>query len=124
LKVQFASFSLEGKPECEHFDSPSGATKGVIIEKQIGNNGVLTWSLDLGGGPPEDVTRMISADESLVSSAPEHVANAGSIVADLILTDRSNISSKKTPGGIDRHLDPILARESASSLLSRPMWAT
>jgi hypothetical protein len=48
--------------------------------------------------------------------APERVANAGSM-AGLILTERSNISSKKTPGGIGRHLEPMLARLSASSLL-------
>jgi hypothetical protein len=39
----------------------------------------------------------------------------------LILMERSNISSKKTPGGIDKHLEPMLAKLSASSLLSLPM---
>jgi hypothetical protein len=45
-------------------------------------------------------------------------------MAGLILTERSNISLKKTPSGIGRQLDPILARLSASSLLSLPMWVT
>jgi hypothetical protein len=45
-------------------------------------------------------------------------------MAGLILTDRSNISFKKTPGGIGKHLDLILAKLSASSLLSLPMWVT
>jgi hypothetical protein len=49
--------SLEGKPKCKHFDSPSGANEEVIIEKQTKNSCVLTWRLD-SGGPLEEVTRM------------------------------------------------------------------
>jgi hypothetical protein len=55
--------------------------------------------------------------------ALERVANAGSM-AGLILMERSNISLKKTPGAIGKYLDPILAKLSASSLLSLPMWVT
>jgi hypothetical protein len=77
------------------------------------------------------MTVAVSLDESFVPAAgaglewlaPEHVANAGSTVG-LILTERSNISSKKTPGGIGKHLEPMLAKLSASSLLSLPMRVT
>jgi hypothetical protein len=52
-------FFLEGKPKCQHFNSPSGATEGVIVEKHIKYDCVLTWKLD-SGGPPEEVSRMTS----------------------------------------------------------------
>jgi hypothetical protein len=55
--------------------------------------------------------------------APERVANARSM-AGLILTERLNISSKKIPGGIGRHFDPMLAKLAASSLLSLPICVT
>ena len=46
------------------------------------------------------------------------LGGAGEMV--LTLTDRSKISSKKTPGGMGAHVDPMLASVSASSLLARP----
>jgi hypothetical protein len=67
---------------------------------------------------------LATTTESLACLALGCVANANSLVADLILMDHSNISSKETPGGIGKHFDLMLAKEWTSSLLSQPMCLT
>jgi hypothetical protein len=65
-----------------------------------------------------------SSSGACSSAAPERIANVGFLVVGLVLMDLSKIVSKKTPGGIGRHFDPMLAKSSASTLLSLPTCQT
>ena len=90
-----------------------GCIQGTSIIKT--SSGAMVFSDTGKGGSQAD-----AAPEPFFNLAPERTFGSSSSDGFLILMERSLISSQKTPAGMLRHWDPMLARVSASSLLA---WA-